>query len=476
MTRKTEGGKGTRLYPSLHSTLCPVRPLLLLILTALAVLPSAHAQLVHDATQATVTMSAAETRTVGGVTTTVFESGALTDVYDGVAMQGASGDAEMQGWVRFGADGPWEPLYLVRSATGSAFLGAFRDRPTPDTAPFTLRFETRAPYGVTLTEVGTFDRRRDAVEPLPEGAPGVSLGKTAPTLIPPHLTTRAEWNAAPFIGTTAPLAPTGYVRLTFHHAAGFGAYTKEEALAQVKAIQEFHQNGRGWSDIGYQFVMDQSGRVYQGRPFLDGSTSLEQVPRLAMGAHVGGANTGNIGVCVLGCYHPDEPSLPCTDRLSPAALDSLVTLFAFLSEAYVIDPAQLMGHRDQSETSCPGDNNYALLPEIRAAMVALQASGNGRPVLPDGYTLAVSTPHPVRDDATLRYYLDGEGFTDLLVYDAMGREVARPVARVYQDGGRWYDVPFDASGLASGTYFVRLRAEGFKGIAFDETRTLVVVR
>jgi hypothetical protein len=56
----------------------------------------------------------------------------------------------------------------------------------------------------------------------------------------------------------------------------------------------------------------------------------------------------------------------------------MVTLFAFLSESYGIDPDDLLGHRDQGATACPGDNNYALLPEVREDVIRLKITGNAR--------------------------------------------------------------------------------------------------
>ena len=256
-----------------------------------------------------------------------------------------------------------------------------------------------------------------------------------------------------------------------HHAAGFSATTLNEGLEQVRRIQDFHQNGRGWSDIGYQFLLDRSGNLYQGRPFLDERADLADAPALALGAHVGGFNTGNIGVCMLGCYHPPEgPS--CRQTIPPAALDSLVGVLAFLSERYGVPPDRIRGHRDFSATACPGDNNYRLLDDIRTRVQALIETGVATP---DAITLSPIFPNPVAATATIRYFLRQEGRVRLTVYDVLGRELTRP-ADEFQDGDRWYTVRFDAEGLASGVYFYRLQVEGFAGIVFDEVKALTVVR
>jgi hypothetical protein len=163
--------------------------------------------------------------------------------------------------------------------------------------------------------------------------------------------------------------------MTWHHAAGYSAETEEEGKAQMRAMQDLHQNVRGWSDIGYQFGIDRGGRLYQGRPFMDNSTSLNQVPVLAQGAHVGGANTGNIGVVIMGCYHPPEGS-NCEQQITPEAFATYINLFAFLSERYGVQAQFIRGHRDFSQTACPGDNNYERIPELISRVSQVLITGN----------------------------------------------------------------------------------------------------
>jgi hypothetical protein len=381
-------------------------------------------------------------------------------------------------------------------------------------------------------------------------------------IIPPHLHTRREWGAAPFIGTPEALARPVYDKMTFHHAACCGAHTLAEGLAQVKAIQNFHQEGRGWSDIGYHFLLDQTGRVYQGRPFLDESVKFEDGPPLALGAHVGGANTGNIGVSVLGCYHPPEGG-GCRDVLSPSALDSLITLFAYLSETYGVSPSIIRGHRDYSSTACPGDNNYQLIPDIKRRVAELLETGNrpigtanlvavvnadgvvsidwqfltdlgitqfrvdrvsaaGRQVIFSGksaidmsitddeitspgevryellaanadgrvqqlasarveiehpldFDLSSSFPNPFSQASTIRYFLAQDGFVTLRVFNAAGRLVDE-LQDGFQEKDRWYTAHFDAGDLSSGAYFYRITVDGFAGVVFDESGTLILAR
>ncbi len=355
-----------------------MRYLALLILGLLLAVPT-KAQLVHDMSDAHVHMALTATEVVGKRSVQTYQSPFMLQPFTGVAIQGASTDANVKGWIRFGRETEWRPLYLVPSPTDAAFLAAWRSEDVRENITFKLRFDVEEGASLTLREVGIFDNRNDSDrETVPEQT---VFPKNAPyqgNVLPPVLITRAEWGAASFRGSPVPLNRPSYNRMTFHHAAGFRADNKADGMRQVKAIQDFHQNGRGWSDIGYQFVVDQAGNVYQGRPFLDNSTTFDEVPQLAQGAHVGGANTGNIGVCLLGCFHPPESAFACNDVITPAALDTMTTIFAFLSEAYGVEPANLLGHRDQGSTSCPGDNNYQLLPQIREDVIRLKIEGNAR--------------------------------------------------------------------------------------------------
>ena len=180
---------------------------------------------------------------------------------------------------------------------------------------------------------------------------------SAPTII-----TRSEWGASPLKGD--PVAQPNYRFLTLHHAAGFPASDVDEGKIQVKHIQRLHQEGNGWADIGYHFVLDGVGNIYQGRPYME-NISLSEKPRLVVGAHVADHNSANIGVCLLGCFHPETNASTCNDVLTVSLETALVQLFAFLCEHYEMVPTNIKGHRDFTSTACPGSNLYPRLPEIR---------------------------------------------------------------------------------------------------------------
>lgn len=377
----------SRPYPRSQRSRCPGRRtqriacLLCVVALVGAGTVRSVAQELGDYSDRPVELTPAGVSQVAKTDVQVFGVSKVSPAFNGVVFRARSDAETPEAWIRLvtaTSTGEWLPMKILRGKESPLFFAAYHGDVVVSGGGFEVAI---APAGseVEILSAGVFDTRLDEDRQEVDWDPALSK-KThvSGKIIPPRLHTRKEWGAAPFIGTPIALARPSYDLMTFHHAACCGAYTLNEGLAQLKAIQDFHQNGRGWSDIGYHFVLDQSGRVYQGRPFLDESIKFKDGPPLALGAHVGGFNTGNIGVSVLGCYHPPEGG-GCRDMLSPAALDSLITLFAFLSETYGIPPSTIRGHRDFSSTACPGDNNYALLPEIRRRVAELLVTGN-RPV------------------------------------------------------------------------------------------------
>ena len=109
-------------------------------------------------------------------------------------------------------------------------------------------------------------------------------------------------------------------------------------------IQQLHMQERGCADIGYHFVIDAQGRIYEGRAIN------------VRGAHTGGQNYGKIGIVLMGNFEVDEPS--------EAQLNSLTALSRCLVQEYAIE--RIAGHRDfqPGETLCPGKNLWPRLPAL----------------------------------------------------------------------------------------------------------------
>ncbi|MDD5629698.1 MAG: peptidoglycan recognition family protein [Elusimicrobia bacterium] len=156
---------------------------------------------------------------------------------------------------------------------------------------------------------------------------------------------RRAWGAAAARGSQTPMSPR---RVTVHHTDGHPRTELSAAISEMRGYQSYHMNGHGWNDIGYHFVIDGAGRVFEGR-----HTDV-------LGAHAEGANQDNIGIALMGDYNRDP--------LKPAQRDILRHLITFLALKYQTDPRQkgfIQGHMHFNQTDCPGRNVVAFLDELR---------------------------------------------------------------------------------------------------------------
>jgi hypothetical protein len=203
----------------------------------------------------------------------------------------------------------------------------------------------------------------------------IPLRVPAATVAPP-IVPRATWGADERIRRGPPSYATDVRFAVVHHTAGRNDYLRAEAAAIVKGIQLFHVQGNGWNDIGYNFLVDRFGTVYEGR--FGGSD------RNVIGAHAQGFNTGSVGIALLGTYGGAP---------SQAAQDAIARLVAWRLDVAHVDPTSFLnfvsggsdrfrsgipvllgavsGHRDTGFTECPGDGLYARLGAIASSARAL---------------------------------------------------------------------------------------------------------
>jgi hypothetical protein len=148
-----------------------------------------------------------------------------------------------------------------------------------------------------------------------------------------------------------------------HHSAGSNTNTNYTQV--VRDIYLYHTEVNGWSDIGYNYLIAQDGTLYTGRD--PGSGSQDNV----RGAHFCGANSGTLGICLLGNYETATPTMS-----SRETLESLVT-FQLLDQGH--DPyntynhplgnlGTIIGHRDGCATLCPGENVYNQLMAFKSSV------------------------------------------------------------------------------------------------------------
>ncbi|MGW2053523.1 N-acetylmuramoyl-L-alanine amidase [Streptomyces sp. NPDC001840] len=209
----------------------------------------------------------------------------------------------------------------------------------------------------------------------------VTAPPAPPSTVPkPPIVDRAGWGADESISPEEPgYLPGGKIKaVVVHHTAESNTYTCAQGPAVVRGIYAYHVQQLGWKDVGYNFLVDKCGTVYEGRK--------GGVDRPVMGAHAYGFNAETTGISVLGTY---------TDTAPPqAAMVSVARIAAWKLGQYGVDPtgtttltagdsgrsytgktwskgAQLSfptihGHRDGYNTQCPGDAFYNQLATIRS--------------------------------------------------------------------------------------------------------------
>ncbi|HYI01591.1 peptidoglycan recognition family protein [Hyalangium sp.] len=299
--------------------------------------------------------------------------------------------------------GPWSPVGHVMGARGDEELpeGAetFTDAVEFGRAramQYRLTLGTTKPAlspivrRVTATQIDSLDA--PTLEMLDENGPGIPFrvgngGAPGARLIPRDGST--GWGPTDY-GPGSPLwwepytgvYPTQFV--TIHHTAW--ANNPENPVATMRAVWYYHCVTLGWGDIGYHFLVDQFGNIYQGR---DGGHATEA-------GHVSRYNHYNIGICLMGQFHPGAPDVPPGGEPTPEALDTAMRMAALEAAWWGLNPLEkgiyakpdiacrpqlwnyrICGHQDWGRngscvaTLCPGSNVYKHLPSIRQQAAAL---------------------------------------------------------------------------------------------------------
>jgi hypothetical protein len=198
----------------------------------------------------------------------------------------------------------------------------------------------------------------------------------------PAITLRSEWQADEAITRAKPQYASHLKLAIVHHTAGANDYTRAQAAAIVRGIEVYHVQANGWNDIGYNFLVDRFGTIYEGRG--------GGITRNVIGAHAEGFNRGTVGVALIGNFAAATPT--------PAMQAALVRLLAWRLDVAHIDPLSkavyrsggnlkfkrgtrvglraISGHLDTGPTECPGKDAYRLLPAI-----ARRVSETGLPKL-----------------------------------------------------------------------------------------------
>ncbi len=215
----------------------------------------------------------------------------------------------------------------------------------------------------------------------------------------PVIYSRAQWGADERMRDAGSLhyyeVHAGFV----HHTVNANNYKAQDVPAIMRGIYAYHTKSRGWSDIGYNYLVDRFGRIWEGR--------FGGVDRPVVGAHTLGYNDDAFAMSAIGNFEEAQPS--------KAMIQAYGALFGWKLSLHGVkagSPKQYVtskyfrainGHRDAASTACPGKYLYAKLPEIRKLAAQAQVGFGGRQLESN----VASTPHP---DLIVRRASDGKGF------------------------------------------------------------------
>ncbi|MFF1277982.1 peptidoglycan recognition protein [Streptomyces marokkonensis] len=194
----------------------------------------------------------------------------------------------------------------------------------------------------------------------------------------PAIVTRRGWGANESLREKQ-FVYTGKVKAAFvHHTASGSNYTCAQAPSLVRGFYRYHVRSLGWRDIGYNFLVDKCGRIYEGR--------AGGVAKAVKGAHTMGFNSNTTGIAVIGSYGSKKPS--------SSAQKAVARLTAWKLGLHGMNPRAktylksgggnlyrkgkkvrlnvISGHRDGFNTSCPGGKLYKKLGTVRSTAARYQ--------------------------------------------------------------------------------------------------------
>jgi hypothetical protein len=317
--------------------------------------------------------------------------------FDLVGVRG-SGRVEVRVRARGGRWSAWVPLAAHGDHAPDTGTGERASDPVWTGGSHELQLRLGRPASrslrVHMVAVPAAARRRSAVRSArarAAQAPAPQPG-TPPPIIP-----RSAWggDGVPPRGA----ASYGAVQVGFvHHTVTTNEYAPQDSAAIVLGIAKYHRDTNGWNDIGYNFLVDQYGQVFEGR-----AGGADQP---VVGAQAQGYNAQSTGIAHLGTYSAAgiaEPAMAATAQL----LGWKLSLHGVPTEGTVVLASaggssnryptgtpvtfnRISGHRDGDNTSCPGDALYAQLPELRRRATALAGPIT---MAPAAVTLAVAAPN-----------------------------------------------------------------------------------
>jgi hypothetical protein len=294
-----------------------------------------------------------------------------------------------------------------------------RENPAIDTA----RLESAAT--LSSAQTGTLPAPTDPVAPEPvTPTDPAAPAPTDPAIVPaatltapkPEIFSRAQWGADERMRDKKSLR---YGKITagfVHHTVNANNYSAEQVPAIIRGIYAYHTQSRGWSDIGYNFLVDRFGRIWEGR--------YGGVDKPVVGAHTLNYNESSFAMSAIGNFETVQPA--------SVMVDAYGRLFAWKLALHGVNAAStkqvvngrtfqaINGHRDAGSTACPGKHLYAKLPQIRTTAASYQTA-----------TSAPQPPPPAVKPTPLNTNISGSAWPDFVARDSATQQ-----AFVVRTGGQ----------------------------------------
>jgi N-acetylmuramoyl-L-alanine amidase-like protein len=264
------------------------------------------------------------------------------------------------------------------------------------------------PQDLRVDLIDPGDSRADST--VGQGAPAASA---AAAVSQPRIYSRAEWGADERLRSGSPTYMSTIKAGFVHHTAGTNGYAAADVPKILRGIYAYHTKSSGWSDIGYNFLVDRFGRIWEGR--------YGGITKAVKGAHAGGFNNYSFGVSAIGNY--DTVAAP------PAMVDAIARVMAWKLSLFYRDPLgsttlvsegggtskyaagrsvalrTINAHRDVGYTACPGRYLFGYMNTVRSKAASYLGQGLVSPSVTVGTTAATVKSGVLHSDQTWRVRL-----------------------------------------------------------------------
>ncbi len=192
---------------------------------------------------------------------------------------------------------------------------------------------------------------------MPTVTPAASFAAASAAGVPqPSIISRSAWGASNSGSCDSPIYGSSTQGVIIHHTAGSNSYSKSQSASIVKSTQAYHTGSRKWCDIGYNFLVDKYGQIFEGR-----RGGIDKGVRAAHSGN-GAVNEGTVGISLMGTFTSSAPSSAMKSATADLAawkmaLHGIPAKGTYKLGGKTLD--RIAGHRNVVSTACPGAEAYS---------------------------------------------------------------------------------------------------------------------